>query len=90
MNVERFVPLGPRRTRVVYTYFFADLGPAAAARNEEVVRMSTVTLEQDRRICEVVQRNLESGAYDTGRLSPRHENGVFHFQERVREAVGRD
>jgi hypothetical protein len=38
----------------------------------------------------VVQRNLESGAYDTGRLSPRHENGVFHFQERIREAVGRD
>ena len=87
MNIERFVPLGPRRTRVVYTYFFADLGPAAAARNEDVVRMSTVTLEQDRRICEAVQRNLEAGAYDVGRLSPRHENGVFHFQERLRQAV---
>jgi choline monooxygenase len=87
MNVERFVPLGPRRTRVVYTYFFADLGPGATARNEDVVRMSTVTLEQDRRICEAVQRNLEAGTYDVGRLSPRHENGVFHLQERVRAAV---
>jgi hypothetical protein len=35
-----------------------------------------------------VQRNLESGVYDTGRLSPRHENGVAYLQSLVREAVG--
>lgn len=87
MNVERFLPLGPRRTRVAYSYFFADLSPASQAARDDVVAMSTVTLDQDRRICEAVQRNLDAGAYDVGRLSPRHENGVFHFQSRVRSAL---
>ena len=39
-------------------------------------------------ICEAVQRNLESGVYDTGVLSPRHENGVAAFQQWVRESLG--
>jgi choline monooxygenase len=36
-----------------------------------------------------VQRNLEAGVYDRGRLSPRHEGGVAAFQRWVREAVER-
>jgi len=88
MNVERFVPLGPRRTRIVYDYFFRDLSPAAQAANEEVVRLSLEVLDEDRAICEAVQRNLESGVYDRGWLSPRHENGVAYLQSLVREAVG--
>ena len=38
-------------------------------------------------ICEAVQRNLESGVYDTGVLSPRHENGVAAFQRWLRESL---
>jgi choline monooxygenase len=87
MTVERFLPLGPRRTRIVYDYFFRDLSPAAQAANDEIVRLSVEVLGEDRAICETVQRNLESGAYDTGRLSPRHENGVAYLQALVREAV---
>jgi choline monooxygenase len=88
MNVERFLPLGPRRTRIVYDYFFRDLSPAAQAANDEVVRLSLEVLDEDRAICEAVQRNLESGVYGRGRLSPRHENGVTYLQSLVREAVG--
>ena len=87
MNVERIVPTGPRSTRIVYDYFFGDVSPAAEAANAEKVRISTDVLDEDRRICEAVQANLESGAYDTGRLSPRHENGVFAFQQWVRDSL---
>ena len=87
MNVERFLPLGPRRTRIVYDYFFRDLSPAAQAQNDEVVRLSLEVLDEDRAICEAVQHNLESGVYDRGRLSPRHENGVGYLQSLVRDAV---
>jgi choline monooxygenase len=87
MNVERFLPLGPHRTRIVYDYFFRDLSPAAQEQNGEVVRLSLEVLDEDRAICEAVQRNLESGAYDSGRLSPRHENGVAYFQSLIREAM---
>ena len=83
MNIEQFIPLGPRRTRIVYRYFFRH----PAQRDEEVERISKVILEEDREICEAVQRNLEAGVYDVGRLSPRHEQGVAAFQRWVAEAV---
>jgi len=85
MNVERFVPAGPSDTYVVYDYFFRDLD--AAAEHAEVVRMGCEIMDEDRHICEAVQRNLESGVYDTGVLSPRHENGVAAFQQWVRESL---
>jgi choline monooxygenase len=83
MNVERFVPVGPRRTQVIYDYFFADLD----ADNHETVRMGLTLLEEDRDICEIVQRNLEAGVYEAGRLSPRHEQGLAAFQQWVRESL---
>jgi choline monooxygenase len=86
MNVERFVPVGHRHTQVIYDYFFRDLDAHEA--NDAVVSMGCTVLDEDRAICEAVQRNLESGAYDTGRLSPRHENGVHAFQQWVRESLG--
>lgn len=82
MNVERFVPVSPTRSRVVYHYFFKD-----GREDKESIDMSMLLLDEDARICEAVQGNLESGAYDVGRLSPRHEQGVLRFQELVRQAV---
>jgi choline monooxygenase len=81
MNVERFLPLGPEHTRISYRYFARD------EVSSEVERISRTILEEDRQICEAVQRNLRSGAYDAGVLSPRHEGGVGAFQTWVREAL---
>ena len=39
-------------------------------------------------ICEQVQRGMRSRAYDTGRFSAKRENGVYHFQNLVREFLG--
>ena len=87
MNVERWVPDGPRRTRIIYDFFFADTSAATDAARAEVERFGVEVLDEDRRICEAVQRNLEAGVYDVGRLSPRHENGVRAFQQWVGDAV---
>lgn len=89
MTVERFVPTGPRSTQIVYDYFFADVSANAENANADKVRISGDVLDEDRRICEAVQRNLESRVYDTGRLSPRHENGVFAFHQWVRDSLAR-
>jgi choline monooxygenase len=86
MNVERILPLGADRTRVVYTFFFTDLEDPTIAATEAV---STTTLEEDRAICEAVQRNLDAGVYATGLLSPKHEHGVRAFQQLVRDALER-
>ncbi len=85
MNVERFLPEGPRRTKIVYQYYFR--AGVERQESEESARMSAQLMEEDRAICEAVQRNLESGAYDTGELSPKHEQGVAAFQELVRAAL---
>ena len=42
----------------------------------------------DIEICEQVQRGLRSRAYSAGRFSAKRENGVYHFQQLVREFVG--
>ena len=85
MNVERILPDGPHRTRVVYEYFFRDPDDPA---NEEAVKISGVTLDQDQAICEAVQRNLDAGVYESGPLSVKHEGALGWFQTRLREAVG--
>jgi len=86
MNVERWIPEGPTRTRIIYDFFFAD--PAAAGANAAVESLGTEVLDEDRRVCEAVQRNLEAGVYDVGRLSPHHEGCVAAFHQWVRAAVG--
>ena len=83
MNIERYWPLGPTRTQIVYSYFFRD------DIDDNVVAMSAAVLSEDRAICEAVQRNLEAGRYQTGFLSPRHEQAVAAFQGWVRHALGR-
>jgi choline monooxygenase len=84
MNVERILPDGPDRTRVIYQYFFAEPDDPG---NEETVKISGVTLDQDQAICEAVQRNLDSGVYDSGPLSPKHEGALGWFHDRIRAAV---
>lgn len=85
MNVERILPDGPDRTLVVYQYFFADEDDPD---NEEAIKISNVTLDQDQAICEAVQANLDAGVYDTGPLSPKHEAALGWFQDRLRIALG--
>ena len=82
MNIERFVPLGPGRMQIAYSYYFA-----ADADEGDSVAASRRLLAEDARICEAVQRRLEAGVYDQGQLSPHHEAAVAAFQQWVRAAV---
>jgi choline monooxygenase len=86
MNVERIVPDGTGRTRVIYDYF-AISGDEVEV--ERMVEMSNVVLDEDQAICEAVQRNLDAGHYVTGPLSPRHEVALHWFQGRIAAAVER-
>jgi choline monooxygenase len=84
MSVERMGPTGPESMRLDYLFFFRDDSDEAAAKREAALAMSRQVTAEDRAICEAVQRNLAAGVYGKGRLSPRHEGGVFAFQSRVR------
>ena len=79
LMVEHMQPVGHDRTRLDYLYFYdpevTDMTAVLAASDE--------LTGEDKAICEAVQRNLDAGVYETGVLSPRHEDGVAWFQRRV-------
>jgi choline monooxygenase len=85
MNIEVIVPTGPQTCTVLYNHFFVDPDAADVA---DVIALADTVMAQDQRMVETVQRNLASGSYRAGRLSPRHENGVVQFQDLVRAADG--
>ena len=78
------VPDGPERTLCVFDYFFA---PGAEESAKESVGFSDGIQREDIAICESVQRNLRSRAYEAGRYSARRENGLHHFHELVRKVL---
>jgi len=83
--MERISPVDLKRTRLDYLWLFAeDAGDNAVAAQIEA---SAVTTREDIWICEEVQKNLDAGIYETGRLSPRHERGVAWFQSEVARRI---
>ena len=83
----RMEPVGRDRTRIVYNFLRpSDASPEAF---EPWVEYGVQVSREDQWMVPRIQQNLDAGVYDRGPLSPRHENGVFHFHEMVREALGR-
>ena len=85
LQTNRILPLGPDRCRVEFDYYYAEDG-AAQARIAADQAFSDEVQAEDIAICEAVQKGLASGTYDAGRLCPRRESGVWHFQRLLRAA----
>ena len=82
----RMEPVGHEQTRLVYQFWTPE--GAGRAELEAAADYGTQLAREDIGIVEVVQQNLNAGVYERGPLSPRHENGLLHFHEMVREAIG--
>jgi choline monooxygenase len=87
MSLEAYWPTGPTGTRVEYTFFAEADVPEDEVR--ATVDNSVRILDEDRVICESVQRNLGSGSSRTSVLSPRHEQGVALVHDLVDRALAR-
>jgi choline monooxygenase len=88
LQVNRILPAGPDRCRVAFDYYYA-VDSAARARIARDREFSDEIQQEDIAICEAVQRGLGSGHYEPGRLCPRRESGLWHFQNLLREAYAR-
>lgn len=89
MDVNFVEPDGPDRCRVVYDFFFgaeAD-GDAAAEFVRRSVEVAERVQEEDRLVCESVQRNLHSRFAPAGPYSPRRENGQRQFHRMLAERL---
>ena len=86
MSSNVILPLGVDRTLTVFEWFFAEPGSGPGWESmQQTIAFSDEIQQEDIVICEQVQRGLRSRAYDTGRFSAKRENGVYHFQQLVRE-----
>ncbi len=85
MQTNRIVPLGADRCRIEFDYYYAqdERTQARIARDQD---FSDEIQQEDIAICEAVQKGLASGSYQAGRLCPKRESGLWHFQNQLRAA----
>jgi choline monooxygenase len=87
LMMERMVPTGLGSTRLIYDYYLTREVAADPVERQRILSMSAIVVSEDKWICERVQANIEAGVYESGVLSPRHEQGVAWFQGLVADAV---
>jgi phenylpropionate dioxygenase-like ring-hydroxylating dioxygenase large terminal subunit len=80
MDTNLVLPIDVDHCRVIFDFYFGEVGEAAQAYNQQSVAVGARVQDEDLGICEDVQRGLKSRAYGAGRLSVRREAGehLFH------------
>ena len=93
MDTNLVIPLDVDHCRVIFDFYFADVGEARREYNAQSVAVGDRVQAEDLGICEDVQRGLKSRAYGAGRLSVRREAGehLFHrlLAADLKSGVGR-
>jgi choline monooxygenase len=80
LDTNLVLPLGIDKMKVIFEFYFNDVGQTAEERNKNSMDVSERIQDEDHSICVSVQRGLKSRAYGAGRLSVRREAGenLFH------------
>ena len=86
-QVNLIVPRGDSQCEVIFDYYYANPDETNTQKlMADDLQFSDEIQNEDIDICERVQKGLMSGAYDKGKLCTKREQGVWHFQELVRQA----
>ena len=85
VQVNLVRPVAVDRCEVVFDYYYDDPSAMGALIDQDREVSARIQAE-DADICQVVQRNLASGAYRPGRLSPEHEAALHGFHRSIRSA----
>jgi choline monooxygenase len=84
-SIGPIVPVDPERTHRFLDYFVA--ADADEAWIEEAMAFDAQVGEEDRALVERVQAGVRAGLIDEGRLLPRSERLIAHFQSLVVDAL---
>ena len=57
------------------------------AARQKTIADNLQVVREDFEVCLETQKNYESGGYRAGPLSPRHEQGVAYFQQKLMAAL---
>src|SRR5271165_5092571 len=86
VSLNIILPLSPERTLAIFEWYLPqqELGSEAAGK---AVAFSDEIQMEDVAICEIVQKNLHSRSYHSGRYSVKQEKGVHAFHRMYRELM---
>ena len=79
------VPRAPHRTSGFLDYYFPE--NVAEGEVDELLAFDDQVGREDRALVESVQRGVQSGLIESGRLLPESERLLAHFQSLLRDAV---
>lgn len=85
LDTNVVLPIAANRCAVVFDWWFDESVDTRAM--DESLESSARVQEEDRLICESVQRGLRSSAYDAGRYAPSLEHGMHSFHCKLRGAL---
>ena len=83
MSLNIVVPVSATESRVLYRGYVKD---EKLAQEGAGSILDTVEI-QDQQIIEMVQKSMQSKAYDRGRYSPSREQGVHHFHRIISKII---
>lgn len=87
MQTNLVVPVAPDRATVIFDYYYDDVNSEKSKKIMlEDETYSDNVQQEDIEVCEHVQLGLASRAYDRGRFSVKCEQGVYHFQQLLKQA----
>ncbi|MBT8142526.1 MAG: aromatic ring-hydroxylating dioxygenase subunit alpha [Gammaproteobacteria bacterium] len=88
LQTNRVSALNSGETLVTFDYFYSDIDSQETQQFiEQDIALSDEIQKEDIQICEAVQKGLQSGCYEQGRLNMLRETGVLHFQELLRQQL---
>ncbi|KAG5594180.1 hypothetical protein H5410_035412 [Solanum commersonii] len=79
MDTNLVLPQGPRKCLVIFDYFLDSSHKGDESFIAQSLEDSETVQIEDMKICEAVQRGLESPAYCSGPYAPQVEKAVHHF-----------
>jgi choline monooxygenase len=87
LSLNLFLPIDVNKTLAIFEYCFVD----EVSKEEEQNFASFIdqVQQEDTVLCESVQRGLNSGFFQQGRLMLHRENGLRHFQKLLYRTLSR-
>lgn len=80
------LPMGHDKTLTIFEWFAFGDSPAVPP---DAIAFSDEIQQEDIKICEAVQKGLQSRTYNQGRFSVKREGGVHHFHLLLNEFLNR-
>lgn len=87
LQTNIIIPVSFNKTKVIFDYYYDDVSSGNAVKIIiDDLKYSDKIQKEDIEICELVQKGLESKAYNKGRFSVECEEGVYHFQSLLKKS----